>query len=245
MSKIFLVLLTTVIVILIIPQNSFAWGPSVHIGVSLASLEKLPDFLKILLASNLNEYLYGSLAPDFIVGKSLSEKDKHSHNWKIGFSLLKNAQNDREKAFAYGYLSHLAADSVAHGIMVKEMSNIKHLYIENLADSLCEKSYKELATKVINRYNASLDVQFKRKVDTVLFSFGVSKFIFKSIVKASAFSSGKRGFQKVLLNKKFIETFSVDFSQIKDYIELSKKFSIDVLTKEELSLVVKISAISE
>ncbi|WP_025270681.1 zinc dependent phospholipase C family protein [Hippea sp. KM1] len=245
MSRFFLILFTTVVAILTAPKISFAWGPSVHIGISLASMESLPNYLKLLLASHLNEYLYGCLAPDFIVGKSFSHKDKHSHNWKIGFSILNSSDTDKQKAFALGYLSHLAADSVAHGIMAKNLSNIKHLYLESLADAMCENSYKKLAKRIMSRYNSPLDTHFKEKVDTVLFSFGVSKLIFKGIVRATSFRVGEKGFQRILLNKRLAEVFSVDYSQLKNYIELSKEFTIDVLTNGESSSVVNISAISE
>ena len=33
---------------------------------------------------------------------------KHCHNWKAGFALLKNAKTGSQRAFAYGYLAHLA-----------------------------------------------------------------------------------------------------------------------------------------
>ncbi|WP_022670994.1 zinc dependent phospholipase C family protein [Hippea alviniae] len=241
-----LLIVFTALFIVIIPDVSFAWGPAVHIGVSLNAIGELPNYLQMLLFANLSEYLYGALAPDFIVGKSFSSKDKHSHNWSVGFDLLKRAKSDREKAFACGYLTHLAADAVAHGIIVKGMEdkrkNLKHTYIELVADSLSDVSYKELAKRILSRYNADLDGQFKNRVDSVLFSFTVSKLIFKGMVRASL---GRKSLQRVLFNPKIMEFFTVDVSSIKEYVSLSEKFAVNVLLKGEDSPVLKLDAVSE
>ncbi len=240
------ILILTIFAIILLPTACFAWGPGAHIGISLTILDKLPDYLKLLLMSNINEYLYGSLAPDFIIGKTLSEKDKHSHNWDIGFLILKRSKTDAEKAFAYGYLSHLGADAVAHGILAnnfeKKLKNAKHTYVEMVADNMCNATYKQLAKTVLKKYNKDLDSNFKELVDSVLFSFGVSKLIFKGMVRVSL---GRKKIKKFLLNPRFFELFSVDLQEIKEYIELSKEFSIDVLRKGMDSPVVRISAISE
>lgn len=238
-------LLIAVLAIILIPMDSFAWGPGVHIGVSLSILGKLPDYLKILLMGNINEFLYGSLAPDFIVGKAFSNNSRHSHNWNVAFKILENSVDERERAFAYGYLSHLAADAVAHGILVNEMDkklkNARHTFMEMVADNTCPATYKQLANQVLKRYNRELDDNFKRLVDSVLFSFGVSKFIFRSMVKISL---GRKPIKRVMLTPKLFEVFSLDLKEIRGYVELSKQFSLNVLIKGMDSPVVKISAIS-
>ena len=241
-----LIIALVVFFVVIIPDVSFAWGPSVHLGVSLNVIGELPDYLKMLLFANLSEYLYGSLAPDFIIGKNLSSKNRHSHNWEVGFDLLNKSRDEREKAFAYGYLTHLAADAVAHGIIVKgfddKFKGVRHAYIELIADSLSDVSYKELAKKTLSRYNADLDGRFKNRVDSVLFSFTVSKLIFKSVATVSA---SRKSFKRVLFNPKLMDFFAVDVSTITDYVKLSEKFAVDVLLKGENSPVLNLEAVSE
>ena len=48
---------------------------------------------------------------------------------------------DAEKAFAYGYLSHLAADTVAHEILTDDMKNMEHAWAELKADSMIKKTF--------------------------------------------------------------------------------------------------------
>ncbi len=240
------VLFLAVILVIFMPVESFAWGPGVHIGVSLSVLDKLPDYLRLLLMGNVNEFLYGSLAPDFILGKTLSEEKKHSHNWSVAFKILDNSKTDREKAFAYGYLSHLAADAVAHGILVnsmdKRLKGARHTYLEVVADNSCPATYKQLAKEVLKRYNRNLDDNFKDLVDSVLFSFGVSKLIFKGMVRISL---GRKHIKRFVFNPKLSEIFSIDEKELEGYIELSRQFCLSVLVEGMDSPVVKISAISK
>ncbi len=239
------VLFLVALLVICMPLQSFAWGPGVHIGVSLSVLDKLPDYLRLLLMGNINEFLYGSLAPDFILGKTLSKEQKHSHNWSVAFKILDNSKTDREKAFAYGYLSHLAADAVAHGILVngmdKRLKGAKHAYLEIAADNSCPATYKQLAKEVLKKYNRNLDENFKSLVDSVLFSFGVSKLIFKGMVKISL---GRKHIKRFVFNPKLSEIFSVNERELEGYIELSKQFCLSVLVEGMNSPVVKISAIS-
>ncbi len=242
MFKLFFLFLIT---FLLFPISSYAWGPGVHIGVSLSVMDQLPNYIKFLVMSNINEYLYGCLAPDFIVGKTLSAFSKHSHNWNLGFEILRRAEDDQGIAFAYGYLSHLAADAVAHGIMINEMDgkfkNAKHTIIELIADSMYPSTYRHLADQILKKNNSELDENFKGLVESVIFSFGVSKLIFKGMVRASL---GRRVVKKAVLNEKLFDFLSLNVERIKDYLDLSKQFSLDVLTKGMDSPVVQISAIS-
>ncbi len=240
------VLFFALLLVIFMPVESFAWGPGVHIGVSLSVLEKLPDYLRLLLMGNINEFLYGSLAPDFILGKTLSGEKKHSHNWSVAFKILNNSKTDREKAFAYGYLSHLAADAVAHGLLVnsmdKRLRGVKHAYLEIAADNSCPATYKQLAKEVLKRYNRNLDDNFKDSVDSVLFSFGVSKLLFKGMVRISL---GRKHIKRFVFNPKLSEMFSISEKELEGYIELSKQFCLSVLVEGMDSPVVKISAISK
>ncbi len=233
-------------VFLFIPHSAYAWGPSVHISVALSIVEQLDYGNAAIILSNVSEYLYGSLAPDFILGKKYSSHNKHSHNWQVGFRLLKDAKTDKEIAFAYGYLTHLASDAVAHGIMIPKLTqntnnkSAKHFYIEIYADAFCDKRYKMLAKKVLTRYNKKLDNQFKEQVDSVLFSFSVSKTLFKGMTKLSF----NKRISNMITTDYFANYFNIQASTINGYVGLSREFSLDVLKNRESSSVAKINAIS-
>ncbi len=234
------------ILFFLMPHSAYAWGPGVHIGVSISIFDQINPSIVSLLLANLNEYLYGALAPDFIVGKKYADDTKHTHSWDIGFDILNSATTDRQKAFGFGYLTHLAADAVAHGLMIPRLvgdykvKSFRHFYIESLANIYCDKSYKYLAKKVLKRYNYDLDTQFKFKVDSVLFSFSVSKVLFKKMLNITF----TKQFEHFILSKGFERLVDVRSEVVKDYIELSKQFAIDIIKHREDSKVVNIRAIS-
>src|SRR5262245_12323119 len=123
----------------------FAWGPATHVGISgsaLSQISLLPTAIAAILVRNPLSYLYGSIAADVVFAKRWSRVKQFCHHWSTGFRLLDTAEDDRAQAFAYGYLSHLAADTVAHGKYVPHQiatsgttQNFGHFYWELRADS--------------------------------------------------------------------------------------------------------------
>ena len=107
--------------LLIVPSMALAWGPLAHLsfsGQALAQLGDLPGPTRSLLAEYANEFLYGSLAADIVVGKNLARFANHCHNWRVGFNVHRAARGGAEQAFGLGFLAHLAADTVAHNYFV-------------------------------------------------------------------------------------------------------------------------------
>ena len=129
---------------LLAPTAVWAWGPGVHMALGnyfLAHLELLAPALAQLLASHPNAFLYGSLSADIFIGKGSKNKPRHSHNWSTAFELLAAASGSRNASYAYGYLAHLAADTVAHNYYVPTMlgltsggGRISHALVELRAD---------------------------------------------------------------------------------------------------------------
>lgn len=103
------------------PQDAWAWGPLAHLSftsTALGDLSGLGHAAQVLLSRFSSEVLYGSLAADIIVGKNLARYAVHCHNWTVGFTVLDRAKTDAQRAFSLGFLSHLAADTVAHNYYV-------------------------------------------------------------------------------------------------------------------------------
>lgn len=133
------------IAVLGMADAAFAWGPAVHTalgGSVLSDLVVLPAGMAALLFRQAASYLYGNIAADIVFAKRWSRVKQFCHHWSTGFRLLESAEGDRDKAFAYGYLSHLAADTVAHGkyiprqVVVSNCTvNFGHLYWELRADA--------------------------------------------------------------------------------------------------------------
>lgn len=104
--------------VLALAPSAYGWGPGTHIHLGKLVLEQWP-LLPPLVAAVLRRwplaYLYGCIATDVVFAKRLSRIKLICHQWSTGQRILERAESDEERAFAYGYLSHLAADTVAHG----------------------------------------------------------------------------------------------------------------------------------
>lgn len=141
------------------PESAFAWGPAVHTVVALSVLDGVSEMLPqvgTIISARPIEYIYGSLAADFFIGKTRRWATRHIHNWKGGLRLLREAKGRREQAYAYGFLSHLAADVVAHNLFVPNMMSLfprpkraGHLYWEAKADYLMGPAYMKVAKGVL------------------------------------------------------------------------------------------------
>ena len=157
----------TVVMELLFAGPALAWGPAVHTVTALSVLDDvralLPEISKIITTSPL-QYLYGCLAADFFIGKGRPGVSGHPHNWEGGFRFLREAEGDRESAFAYGFLSHLAADVVAHNFFVPTMMGSMrhrkrrgHLYWEVRADYLMGPDYIRIARDVLTMDHKGCD----------------------------------------------------------------------------------------
>lgn len=133
-------------VFVLLPESAYAWGPGVHISIAewlLSNLSLLPAPVAHTIALHKDAFKYGALSADIFIGKGSTVVPGHSHNWETGFTLLKNVQSPKLRSYAYGYLSHLAADVVAHNNYVPSLMSgaptsgkLGHVYIEAQADRM-------------------------------------------------------------------------------------------------------------
>ena len=194
-SKIILSFGLAVIAHLIWVKEALAWGPGIHTVIALNTLDDarliLPSIGGIISSFPL-EYLYGCLAADFFLGKSRMKKACHAHNWQGGFRLLRKAADDREAAYAYGFLSHLAADVIAHNFFVPSMISEyralrkkSHLYWEIRADFLVGPEYTRIAKTVLGMDHRGCDKLLKGISGKKKTGLGAKKLIYTQSVKIS------------------------------------------------------------
>lgn len=179
MKRLHLILGVFLIVWFGAPDEAVAWGPGMHIGLARSVLDNLawlPAAVAAVLSRNAVSYLYGNIAADVVFAKRLSRVKQFCHHWSTGFRLLQDANEPPKQAFAYGYLSHLAADTVAHGKFVPRQILISrssigfgHLYWEIRADLLEDRrtiqQLGELLELDHSRYHSWLE---KHITDTFL-----------------------------------------------------------------------------
>ena len=192
--KLFKIILVTSF--LLIPAAAFAWGPLTHIylGNELFSLSPLlPAGILEIIRRYRKDFLYGNLMADIIIGKQYLPDHKSSHNWDVAFDLFKVSRTDAQKAFVYGYMSHLAADTVAHNVYTADRRNIGHTVMEMKADCIIDKKYWLQAIAIDRKIQMRNDIFLENSLDRLVFSFKTNKRIFKGMVFLSVFNREKIG----------------------------------------------------
>jgi len=195
-----MILLFFIIGFILVPSFAFAWGPMTHMYLaneiySYAPL--IPAGIFAVIRKYKQDFLYGNLMADMILGKKYLPEDKSSHSWEVAFNLLEQAKKGPEKAFVYGYLSHLAADTVAHGILTDDMLDMEHTWIELKADSVIDRDYwlqSVTFSRAVQRRN---DRFLEGSLDSFIFSFKTNKRIYKSIVFFSFLNFNKRNKRRI------------------------------------------------
>ncbi len=181
------------LVILAYPSDAQAWGPLAHLNFSaqaLASLGTVQPGLRQVLSDFGDEFLYGSLAADIVVGKNMARYLYHCHNWRVGFNVFRHARPGGEQAFSLGFLSHLAADTVAHNYFVPFKTvasyhkvNTRHAYWELRYDQRMDKALSRLAKQVTTKAIRNHDDYLERMLyGSSVLPFRVSKQLFRSLL---------------------------------------------------------------
>lgn len=197
-----LAFLITFAAVLLLPSAAHAWGPATHLELGQAVLNNtrlIVPPVRALIESFPYDFLYGNISADIVIGKNLVEELKHCHNWKIGFKLLKKAEDDAQRAFAYGYLSHLAADTVAHNHYIPEMMirsfsarTLRHIYWEMRFDALADKKVWQLPKKMVREIHECNDLLLDSVIEDSPLSFKTNKRIFSSLMSLNRFKQWHR-----------------------------------------------------
>lgn len=223
------------------PTEAWAWGVGVHLQVGswlLQQLPQLPLHLQTLLAVYPHDYLYGCISADITLGKKYTHYLQHCHSWRMGRKVLAAAGDDSSRACAYGYLSHLAADSIAHGYYVpyKLMRSyntalLQHAYWEMRFEADVDQEAWNLA-KALGRFDFSDNDRMLRAVlaDTI-FSFGTNKRLFNSLLLLNRL----KRWQRTLAALGRTSRWPLHESDRQEYFELACEATLSLLRDFEAS----------
>ena len=183
-----MLLLLTILGIVLIPSIADAWGPLTHVQLGYQVLEAgaalVPAGIYGIIKKYRNDFLYGNLSADIILGRRFQGFEKNSHNWNVAWKLLKASNTDRQQAFAYGYLMHLCADTVVHNLKPTKFP-FSHSLLEVKSDSIVDKKYRRILKNLDKYMQRKNDVFLESKLESLIFSFKTNKRIFKGLLVLS------------------------------------------------------------
>ncbi|MFH0799214.1 MAG: zinc dependent phospholipase C family protein [Pseudomonadota bacterium] len=225
--------------ILFLPSIAHAWGPGMHVETALAAIAKVSlaaPFIRELIRRFPDAFIYGATSPDIVVGKKYAGYLHHCHNWRIGWLILHEAKSDCQRAAAYGYLMHLAADVVGHNyyIPVKIVRSytarlLSHTYWEMRFDlGVSDEAWRRIK-KVRHENIEEFDSLLERVLSKTLFSFSTNKRIFNTILILQKMQ-GLRSSLKLYASH---SRFGIEDENRRHYADLTMESTMEFLAHPE------------
>ena len=194
-----------VLAVAALPSDAWAWTPGTHIFLGeavLRALAFLPGGVAELLAAFPYDFLYGSIAADTSIAKKYAPAGRHCHSWNVGFEIHERAGDEPLRAFALGYLAHLAADTVAHNYFVprylaitSSTNALGHSYWESRFETHLGERFSRRAREVILLDHGRSDEHLDRILSPTIFSTSTNRRIFRGMVYVTDTESWQRIFQ--------------------------------------------------
>jgi hypothetical protein len=222
----------------LLADPAWAFGPATHVFLGsqlLDNLFLLPTALADLIRVHPQSFLYGSMAADISFAKKYVPAGRHCHFWHVGEEILETAANDRLRAVALGYLSHLAADTIAHNFFVprqllltRSTKALGHGYWEHRMDAHLGESFAATAREIVMEYDHSeADQLFDRVLSGTIFSFETNRRIFRGMIRVQDNDRWRSAFDRVLQNSRWDLTDST----VHVYMALAFDFVVDYLLR--------------
>jgi hypothetical protein len=229
--------LAVLLALVLTPADAYAWTPGTHIFLGEAimrSLPLLPSGIAELLAAYPYDFLYGSIAADTSIAKKYAAAGRHCHSWNVGFEIHDNAESEPLRAFALGYLAHLAADSVAHNYFVPHQLTITsstaalgHSYWESRFDTHIGERFSRTAKQLILRDHSHSDEHLDRILSPTIFSTSTNRRIFRGMVYVADTESWQRIFH--LVEEK--SRWDLTEEEVEVYMARAFDYIVDLLTR--------------
>jgi hypothetical protein len=201
--------LALLVLALVLAALSLApWGPGQHLEFEhrvWRNRRRLPQRVRSLIEAERTAYQYGNIAADIINFKAVGGPYSHCHRWGIIEDMLKLVEKPIEEAFVMGYLSHLAADTIAHNHFVPyhlaryaRTKGLGHLYWEMNADRFVPDERWGLVTLLKSRPELTeLDELVNRTVAKKALSMRTNKLLFNHVLLVSEREQWRRGVARI------------------------------------------------
>jgi len=225
---------------------AYAWGPGTHLELSaylFSNLFLLAPSLGRLLKKHAYSFFYGAVFADSIVGKKFARQMNRCHSWGMGQRLLSEADSQAQKAFAYGFLTHLSADVVAHNFFVPRQiiasyraNALGHFYWEMRFEQYLDNRVWDIANQFAKSPVEEYDELMEKILVSMLLPFRASKRLFERLVIVQSIGRWRKLVNRMSERSPF--PFSSD--DFRYYLSLSVDAAIDFLTSGEKSWAVSL-----
>ena len=212
------------------PAPAHAWTPGTHILLGeavLRALDLVPASIAELLRAFPADFLYGSIAADTSIAKKYAPVGRHCHAWHVGREIHERARDEPLQAFAWGYLAHLAADTVAHNYFVPRQLAITsstaalgHSYWESRLETHIGERFPRRAREVILLDHSRSDEHLDRILSPTIFSTQTNRRLFRGMVYVTDSESWQRIFQLMAENSRW----DLPEPDVGRYLERSYRF---------------------
>ncbi|HVZ76672.1 MAG TPA: zinc dependent phospholipase C family protein [Gemmatimonadaceae bacterium] len=229
--------LAAALLVLAFPHAAYAWTPGTHVFLGEAVMRSaalLPASIADLLRAFPYDFLYGSIAADTSIAKKYVPVGRHCHSWNVGFEIHDAARDEPLRAFALGYLAHLAADSVAHNYFVPRQLavtsstvSVGHSYWESRFETHLGEGYSRRARDLILLDHATSDALLDRILSPTIFSTQTNRRIFRGMVHVADSESWQRIFQ--LMAEK--SRWDLPDADVAAHLDRSFDFIIDLMNR--------------
>ncbi|MFP4167826.1 MAG: zinc dependent phospholipase C family protein [Desulfonatronovibrionaceae bacterium] len=179
-------------------KSALAWGPGVHLHTAnyiLSNLHLIAPAVAGIISAYPTSFKYGCLSADIYMGKGKKLHSRHCHNWGTGFGLLDSSRDPEIKAYAFGYLSHLAADTIAHNYFVPDTLRVfpgsgkmSHLYVEMQADRIIAGTSSQ-ARDIMGKKNSQADRILRLALRKPKLRFALKKQLYRQGINFSRLHS--------------------------------------------------------
>ncbi len=234
-------MLATLILAMLVPEPLYAWTPGTHVFLGDALLRNLgliPPHIAALLAAHPADFLYGSIAADTSIAKKYADVGRHCHSWHIGLEIHEEAREPALRAFALGYLAHLAADVVAHNFYVPRQlavtsstTGIGHSYWESRIDTHIGDPWPRRARELLLIDHLMSDQHLDRILSPTLFGTATNRRIFRGMVYVTDSDSWQRIFQLVSENSRW----DLSDADVARYLVRSFDYVVDLFNRWDQS----------
>lgn len=237
-----MVLALLVLWLIVAPASAHAWTPGTHVFLGeavLANLRLLPSSVAALLQAFPFDFLYGTIAPDTSIAKKYVPPGRHSHFWTVGRETYDLAETDALRAFGLGYLSHLAADTIAHNYFVPRQllltpttKSMGHTYWEARVETRLGNQWVHRAREIIRLDQQAANRHLERIISPTIFSVKTNRRIFHGMVRLSHSRSFQRAMQAASDRSRWLLTEG----DVERHLQAAYDATIEMLAASERNL---------